>query len=168
MCFIGSIDSARTGLPCTAASGTPAESRPAHEVAVCLSLNSLLLLGECREELDSLQKSLVRQYRPADSVECRLVAEMISLRWRLTRLDRQQATGEAPETLAEQRAGLIWSWHQALVQLRRRRQHRPSDPQPPVESRLAVISQGERETPAGPDRRRPKEPTLPTWLPQAA
>ena len=168
MCFIRSIDSARTWLPRTAAWGSSAERRPASEVATYLSLDSLLLSGECREELETLQKSLVQQYRPGDSVECRLVAEMISLRWRLTRLDRLEAERETLGTAAGERAGLIWSWHQALVQLRRRRQNRPNDPQPPVESRVAVISNSDREDPVAPDRRRPKEPTLPTWLPQAA
>lgn len=122
-------------------------------------------------ELEAVLKSLLVQYHPMDAIECQIVADMVSIRWRLTRLDRLEAAAASFENLvavSEQRPQLIWAWHQSLVQLRRLRQHSPGDPQPPVHSRMAVISNADADDPIAPDRRRPQEPVLPTWLPQAA
>lgn len=105
--------------------------------------------------------------------ERRLEFRMQSAGWALSCLDRLEAgphplAVESLAALREHRAKLIWEWHQALTQLRNLRRDPPRGPRPPAASRLAVISSNDNSDPLAPDRRIPREPTLPTWLPQAA
>ncbi|MEO8659388.1 MAG: hypothetical protein ABI693_13020 [Bryobacteraceae bacterium] len=104
-------------------------------------LESVLLAGECRWELRTLFSGLISQYRPTNGEQLEQAAELAGIRWRLMRVDRTASVGEG---LDEQRSGLVWDWHRALVRLR------------------------SLQLPAVPDRPTPREPSLPTSAPWAA
>ena len=162
MSFIQSIDSARSrkGSPVRRSEleGASVEERIESRLAL---LESVLLPGECCWEQRTLFSGLISQYRPTNAEQLELVAELAGIRWRLMRVDRT-SSGEG---LNEQRAGLVWDWHRTLVALR---SSSSNAPQAPVASRLRLISNQDAELPAVPDRRTPREPSLPTWAPWAA
>lgn len=129
-----------------------------------LSIDTLLLAGECRQELEDLLKGLISQLRPQTPAERELVFRILGASWGLQRLEHTWPDRET----ARRREQLIWSWHQALTQLRLLRGAPTAGPRPPAASRLALITDQDAADPVTPDRRRPHEPALPTWLPEAA
>jgi hypothetical protein len=163
MSFIQSIDSARSRkgnvVRRPELEGASVEERIESRFAL---LESVLLPGECRWELRTLFSGLISQYRPTNAEQLEVVTELAGIRWRLMRVDRKVGGGDGSD---EQRSGLVWDWHRTLVRLR---SLLANAPKAPLASRLRLISNQEPDLPAVPDRRTPREPSLPTWAPWAA